>query len=136
VIGRSDAHGTTTMRPFHLDSERWDQSWSFTVVKGVFEDELASLDLTYDVTHYPTSVIAGPFGVEEAREWCAQQDQTPDSIQHLDRKFVLRDRKGAVSPPIRIERLSSLSEAEREGAWRVIRADTPFDALGHVRRVS
>lgn len=122
-------------RPDQLAQDAKDQDgWTYIVLRGVASDpEITSFDARYEVTAFPTDLLWGPGRRDAALAWLATVKPGSDSQPHLDRMFAIRCHAGKVFLPCRPEIMLSIPADRRAGAWHVVRADFPNDALAHVR---
>ncbi|WP_317445392.1 hypothetical protein [Streptomyces collinus] len=90
-------------------------------------------DARFETTQYPTEHLWGPVSRSEALAWLDAERPQGDSVEFLDRVFMVRSTGGQVYPPMRPEVAAGLDSALRQGAWHTVRADFPLDAFNHVR---
>jgi hypothetical protein len=85
-------------------------------------------------TRLPCDLLWGPGPLEQLLPSLARyEDQAlTDSVSHLDRLFVLRVDGEQIEDPRSPDDFRASSE--NDGAWHVVIADYPEDALWHVRR--
>jgi hypothetical protein len=107
--------------------------WTCIVLRAVPEDDLTNFDARYERTAYPADLLWGPGSRLEAMEWAKRDEPLPDTTTHLDRLLAIRRDQGKVFLPCRPEMFLNLPADGRGGAWDVVRADFPNDALAHVR---
>ncbi|BDH15386.1 hypothetical protein [Streptomyces hygroscopicus] len=117
--GDSYQHVVVRAIPFVPDS-RWN------------DDHWAEFDTRYETTRFPTDYLWGPGTREEARAWLEREQPEGDSVDFIDRVFLIQDR-GRLLPPIRPAVAAGLPDDERVGVWHAVRADFPDDAFVHVK---
>lgn len=93
----------------------------------------AEFDARYETTQYPADYLWGPGTRSAAAAWLEREQPQGDTIDHLDRVFLVRVHDGQILPPMRPEVAAGVIEAERSGNWYAVRADYPVDAFAHVR---
>lgn len=117
------------------DGSRSDD-WTWVMVRAVPHDEgLMRFDSLFEVTSYPCETLWGPGTMEEATAWLETEQPQADEVDALDRLFLIQYREDRLYLPRRPEIVASLGESDRVGTWYLVRADSPVDAFGHVRRV-
>jgi hypothetical protein len=75
----------------------------------------------------------GPVSRSEAVAWLDAERPQGDSVEFLDRVFMVRSVGDQVYPPMRPEVVAGLDSALCQGTWHTLRADFPLDAFNHVR---
>lgn len=104
------------------------------LVRGVRDDEgLLEFDAQYEHTQFPVELLWGPGTHQGALDWLAQEDPQPDTVDYLDRWFVIRRDAARHEAPRHPAVAVGLPESQRGGQWRLVRADFPSDAFIHVR---
>jgi hypothetical protein len=120
-----------------LDS---DDTWEYAIVRAVHEpmsrdwqEELDRFDSLYEVTAYPADLLWGPGRRADAVAWLNSADPQPDTVDFVDRDFVIRHHAARLYMPMRPETAATLNGTDQEGVWHLVRADHPNDAFNHVR---
>lgn len=109
----------------------------YIVIRGVrFDDRFYEYDASWESTAYPTEFLFGPADAAGVRAWLAANEPQSDTIEFLDRLFVMRTHAGCVSLPRRPQVVLGLSGTRRAGTWWLLRADHPLDAFNHVRHLN
>ncbi|MEU2866884.1 hypothetical protein ABZ672_53265 [Streptomyces mirabilis] len=90
-------------------------------------------DARFETTQYPTEHLWGPVSRSEALAWLDAERPQGDSVEFLDRVFIVRSVGDQVYPPMRPEVVAGLDSALCQGTWHTLRADFPLDAFNHVR---
>jgi hypothetical protein len=104
------------------------------IVRGDRDDEgLFEYDALYENTRIPTDLLWGPGTYRAAARWLDASNPRPDTVDHLDRCFVIGGQDEACDRPRSANVVAALPRSEQEGLWSAIRADTPLDAFTHVR---
>ncbi|MGW1817039.1 hypothetical protein ACWCQM_26140 [Streptomyces sp. NPDC002125] len=123
----------------HVD-EHEDDEYQHVVVRAVpfvpgsrWDDaHWAEFDTLYETTRFPTDYLWGPGTREQARTWLEEERPEGDSVDFIDRVFLVQDHERLL-PPMRPAVAAGLPDNERAGAWHAVRADFPDDAFAHVR---
>ena len=111
--------------------------WACAVVRAVPQDEgLNRLDALYESTAYPCDLLWGPGSWEDACAWLEREQPPEDEVDVLDRLFLFQRHEGRIYLPRSPDTTAGLAEEKRHGAWYLIRADYPADALRHARAVA
>lgn len=105
------------------------------LVRAYPEDDLASYDSLYEVTHHPCEFLWGPGSWPDAQAWLQQQRLIGDEAATLDRLFMLRYNDKRLYLPQVAPIAAGLDAELQEGIWYLIRADSPNDAFSHQRQV-
>ncbi len=103
------------------------------LVRGVPGDDLFEFDVRYENTRFPAQLLWGPGSYPDALSWLAQHEPRSDTVEYLDRWFVIRRAEGRTELPCRLEVVAGRPEQERSGHWSLVRADSPNDAFIHVK---
>ncbi len=133
VLGWSrqgDAAGT--FLPEQLASYPDVADWRFIVVLGV--DRGGAVDdfhSDFELTPLPTSLLHGEDGLEPTLEWLSREAGQVDTVEILDRYFVIN--LGDRLWPRSVGQFAALHSSERTGRWLLVQADSPFDAFAHAR---
>lgn len=108
--------------------------WTFLLIRGAFNDQnLSSFSSEFELTTFPTDYLWGPGNREDALQWLRVEKPVGDAVTHLDRIFIFNVSKREVSLPIRQDVAIAILDGSRGGDWILAKADTPFDALAHLR---
>lgn len=131
-----DSAGDRRVR-FHVDlleAPGIDKDWTYLLVRAVEAGEdLWEFDSRFEMTRFPSQLLWGPGSWDDAVSWYRAAKPQPDTVDHLDRFFMIRVHDGGVDLPRRPEVTAGLSAHQRSGTWHLIRADYPNDAFLHVR---
>lgn len=122
------------MRADQLADSTEPADWKYLIMRGVVADEFWSFDAQLETTRFPSEYLSGPVARWQALEWLAKHNLESDSVEYLDRVFVVRVFEGAIAvyrPSIAV----ALTGDDRSGKWHLIRADFPDDAFNHVRHL-
>jgi hypothetical protein len=112
------------------------RDWRHAVIRCVPEDpDLLFFDSRYESTRFPAQVVHGAENMSRTKAWLRKHALSADTCDILDRTFLVRVTGTDVYRPISEETAKSLPQAERDGRWYSILADTPCDALNHVRHL-
>lgn len=134
VIGWSpDATEKSILWPEQLRTDTR-QDWSYLIVLAVGRpDDLWEFDARYEVTRWPAELLWGPGTRADGIAWLDSTQPQGDQVQYLDRLFAVKVDGAKVYLPQRPEILLGLPAEDRRCHWRLIRADYPPDAWGHMR---
>ncbi len=91
-------------------------------------------DSWYERTALPSSYLWGPGTVAEAIAWHDSQMPEGDNVDTIDRWFAIRQGPSSLET-IDAATLHSVREADRDGVWSLVQADSPGDAVNHVRHL-
>ncbi|MEV4072006.1 hypothetical protein [Nonomuraea fuscirosea] len=117
--------------PADLDPEKL----THVIVRAVRHDPtLTYFDARFETTLYPCQLLWGPGTWADAVEWLAAEQPTPDTIDILDRQFMIRFHGERIYLPQQVNVAAQLPDADRYGTWYLVRADFPNDALNHLRQ--
>jgi len=122
-------------QPANLSEERDRRDWQFVVLLAVeSDDELFEFHSDIESTMFPTRLLSGPLGWQDTIDWLEVHKPDPDRVEVLDRWFVARlgSHDWARNPG----QFAGLPPSDRQGAWMLIQADVPADAIVHARTVS
>jgi hypothetical protein len=110
--------------------------WTWVVVCGVLHDEgLMHFDSLFEVTQYPCDLLWGPGSGADAAAWVKRELPLGDTVDVLDRLFLVQYRGDRLYRPRRPGIALGLADSERAGTWSLIRADSAIAAFGHARNV-
>lgn len=93
----------------------------------------AEFDARFETTQFPADYLWGPGSRSDALAWLNAEQPKGDTVDYVDRVFMLREHDGHLYPPMHPEVAAGLTEAERHGTWHTVRADFPEHAFAHVR---
>jgi hypothetical protein len=140
VIAWNDAGSISMGSPDAFAGAEETEGYSHVVVRSVslpgaqVEDpHWMEFDTQFETTQYPTEYLWGPGGRSEAMAWLDAERPKGDSVDFLDRVFMVRSSGDQVYPPMRPGVVVGLDSAFRQGTWHTLRADFPLDAFNHVR---
>lgn len=131
-----DGESIVTLYPdqLRLDPDRED--WEYVIIRAHRHDGgLPTFDTCFELTNVPAELLWGPGAIEDAIEWFGSTNPAPDYVEFLDRLFAIRVEDGHCDMPRRVPVAAGLEEPERAGAWHLVRADMPMDALSHTRSI-
>jgi hypothetical protein len=94
---------------------------------------IMEFDNSFEKTDFPTELLWGPGSYEGALRWLDDARPQQDSRDHTDRWFVIRVVGEVVHLPRDPANAARAAEADASGTWHLLRADTPKDALLHIR---
>lgn len=109
---------------------------TFIALRAVADDDLRFYNASFENTTYPAELLWGPGTQAELRAWAADNDDQADTVDYLDRLFVVRATDRTASPPMRPSVAAGLQDKERLGQWHLLRADYPADASQHARALA
>jgi hypothetical protein len=110
--------------------------WTWVLVRAVPHDEgLMRFDSLFEVTNYPCELLWGPGTAGEAAEWMGRERPLGDTVDVLDRLFLVQYHGNRLYLPRCPEIALGLASPERAGTWFLIRADSAMAAFGHARNV-
>lgn len=111
--------------------------WTWVLVRAVPHDEgLMRFDSLFEVTAYPCELLWGPTSTADAVAWAERELPQGDTVDVLDRLFLVQHHKDRLYLPRRPEITAlGLTGSERAGTWSLIRADSPVEAFVHARNV-
>ncbi|MCX4596913.1 hypothetical protein OG819_46980 [Streptomyces sp. NBC_01549] len=99
-----------------------------------FEDAYwAEFDARFETTQFPAEYLWGPGSRSDALAWLDAEQPKGDTVDYVDRVFMLREHDGQLYPPMHPEVAAGLTEGEQHGTWHTVRADFPEHAFTHVR---
>lgn len=99
-----------------------------------YEDpQWAAFDTRFETTQFPAEYLWGPGSRSDALAWLDAEQPKGDTVDYLDRVFMLREHDGQLYPPMHPEVAAGLTEEERRGTWHTVRADFPQHAYTHIR---
>jgi hypothetical protein len=111
-----------------LPAEPMDET-TFVTVRAVPGDSLRFYDSLHENTAYPVDLLWGPGTQPALQEWAATAEDRVDTVDYLDRLFLVRVQGRAVRPAV----AAGLSADGRPRDWQVVRANHPEDASRHAR---
>jgi hypothetical protein len=110
--------------------------WTWVLVRAVPHDEgLMRFDSLFEVTAYPCELLQGPASTGDAAAWAVRELPLGDTVDVLDRLFLVQYDRDRLYLPRRPEVALGLADSERAGTWSLIRADSPAEAFMHARNV-
>jgi hypothetical protein len=110
--------------------------WTWILVRAVPHDEgLMRFDSLFEVTEYPCDLLWGPGSAVDAATWAERERPLGDSVDVLDRLFLVQYRGDRLYLPRRPEIALGLADSERAGTWSLICADNAIAAFAHARNV-
>jgi hypothetical protein len=110
--------------------------WTWVLVRAVPHDEgLMRFDSLFEVTEYPCEMLWGPGNATDAAIWAARERPMGDTVEVLDRLFLVQYHGDRLYLPRRPEIALGLPDSERAGTWSLLRADNPTAAFAHARNV-
>jgi hypothetical protein len=128
--GTGGSVGLAEVLPYHTSLH----DATVLLVRGVREDEdLFEFDSGYEKTYFPTELLWGPGGYEDALRWLDETRPQPDTVDHLDRWFMMRTENNLLHLPRRPAVVAGLAKPEQGGCWYLVQADFPKDAFTHIR---
>ncbi|MEU1731659.1 hypothetical protein [Streptosporangium sp. NPDC020145] len=105
------------------------------IVRAVLHDQtLTYFDARFETTLYPCQLLWGPGNWANAVKWLASEHPTPDTVDILDRQFMIRFHEERIYLPQQINVAAGLPGVDRHGTWYLVRADFPNDAFNHLRQ--
>ncbi|MER8119863.1 hypothetical protein [Streptomyces sp. NPDC094031] len=96
----------------------------------------SAFDARFETTQFPTEYLWGPGSRSAALAWLDAEQPKGDTVDYVDRVFMLREYDDKVYAPMRPEVAAGLTEEEQRGTWHTVRADFPEHAFAHVRGLS
>lgn len=96
----------------------------------------SAFDARFETTQFPSDYLWGPGSRSDALAWLDSEQPKGDTVDYVDRVFMLREHDGQVYPPMRPEVAAGLTEEEQRGTWHTVRADFPEHAFAHVRSLN
>ncbi|MEU2930567.1 hypothetical protein ABZ636_36895 [Streptomyces sp. NPDC007251] len=93
----------------------------------------SAFDARFETTQFPADYLWGPGSHSEALAWLDAHHPEGDTVDYVDRVFMLREHDGHLYPPMRTEVAAGLTGEEQRGTWHTVRADFPEHAFAHVR---
>ncbi|MGV9309533.1 hypothetical protein ACWDLG_39720 [Nonomuraea sp. NPDC003727] len=137
VLSRNEQQFALTPAEAFLHQEEYDaRGWRHAVIRCVEGDpDLCLFDSRYESTRFPTQVLHGPADKAHTLAWLRKHAPAGDTCEILDRTFFVRVTGTTMYRPVGEETARRLPESQRHGHWYAITADTPGDALNHVRHV-
>ncbi|MEH1012540.1 hypothetical protein V6U90_05375, partial [Micromonospora sp. CPCC 206060] len=115
-------------------SELDDPTWSWILLRGDFHDpDLTHFDARYNTTRFPSEYIWGPGSKLEAASWISLNQPEPDTVELVDRLFVIHHQESRLFLPQEPAVAAGLSPDERRGKWYLVRADASNDAFYCIR---
>jgi hypothetical protein len=105
------------------------------VLATLHDPDLADYDALYETTNRPCDYLWGPGTTDEAAEWLQQNPQTGDQAVVNDRLFLLHYHDDRLYLPQKPAIAASIIGPAADGAWYLLRADTPIAAFHHQRCV-
>lgn len=140
VIAWNDAGSIRLGTPDAFAGAEDTEGYSHVVVRSaslpgmqVEDSHWMEFDTWFETTQYPTEYLWGPGGRSEVLAWLDAEGPQGDSVDILDRVFMIRSSGDQVYPPMRPEIVIGLDTTLRQGTWHTVRADFPVDAFNHVR---
>jgi len=110
--------------------------WTWILVRAVPHDEgLMRFDSLFEATSYPCELLWGPTNIEDAVAWAVRELPQGDTVDVLDRLFLVQYHGDRLYLPRRPEIALGLTGSDRAGTWSLICADSPADAFMHARSV-
>ncbi len=134
VLARNNAGTMELLRPAQLRTSTYPDGWEFTILLAVWGDTFWSYHPEFESTAYPAECLYQAESQAQVISWLDVNGSAADSVDYLDRVFLIRE--GATGPdrPRRPSMAATLGNDLREGRWHAVRADYPSDAHAHVRR--
>jgi hypothetical protein len=105
------------------------------LVKANRHDELFNFDAQYETTGTPCELLWGPGPWPQAAEWLQRELPAEDTVELLDRDFLVRYHDFRVYLPRNPDLAAGLGPQERTGEWFLIRADHPVEVFSHARQL-
>ncbi|OQR61992.1 hypothetical protein B6E66_21735 [Streptomyces maremycinicus] len=93
----------------------------------------SAFDTRFETTQFPAEYLWGPGSRSDALAWLDAEQPKGDTVDYLDRVFMLRDHDGQLYPPMHPEVAAGLTKEEQRGTWHTVRADFPQHAYTHIR---
>ncbi|MFE3410561.1 hypothetical protein ACFXMT_20235 [Streptomyces mirabilis] len=93
----------------------------------------AEFDARFETTQFPAEYLWGPGSRSDALAWLDAEQPKGDTVDYVDRVFMLREHNGQLYPPMHPEVAAGLTGEEQRGTWHTVRADFPEHAFAHVR---
>ncbi|MER6376896.1 hypothetical protein ABT255_53455 [Streptomyces mirabilis] len=93
----------------------------------------AEFDARFETTQFPAEYLWGPGSRSDALAWLDAEQPKGDTVDYVDRVFMLREHNGQLYPPMHPEVAAGLTGEEQRGTWHTLRADFPEHAFAHVR---
>ncbi|MFI6494574.1 hypothetical protein [Streptomyces sp. NPDC050564] len=119
------------------------EGFVYLLIRSVFRPEgglqdahWAAFDTRFETTQFPTDYLWGPGSRSDALAWLKEQQPTGDTVDYIDRVFLLREHDGQLYPPMRPDVAAGLLPEEQSGTWHSVRADFPEHAFAHVRELN
>lgn len=98
---------------------------TWVIVRAVPHDEgLMRFDSLFEVTEYPCELLWGPGSAADAVAWVERERPLGDTVEVLDRLFLVQYYGDRLYFPRRPEIALGLVDSERAGTWSLIRADS------------
>lgn len=136
LLGRSPDGGSRTLGyPAAMTPQQEKEGWHYFVVRAFRHDgALMESEPPFDRTNIPVDLVWGPGSSRDALMWIDLNGPAPDTVDHLDRLFLVRVVNGIAAYPVAVEMANKIEDEDRQsGETYLVRADLPLDALGHVR---
>jgi hypothetical protein len=128
--------GLYRCRPDQLANHEAVLDWRGIAVRAVPHDpDLFEFDARCERTSFPTDILWGPGTRAEVERWLAARQPLGDTVQHLDRLFLVRRDADKVFIPCRPETFLAVPAIRKAGRWHAVKADFPNDAFAHVRHI-
>ncbi|WP_260845015.1 hypothetical protein [Streptomyces sp. SLBN-31] len=96
----------------------------------------SAFDARFETTQFPADYLWGPGSRRDALAWLDAEQPKGDTVDYVDRVFMLREHDGQVYAPMHPEVAAGLTAEEQRGTWHTVRADFPEHAFAHVRGLS
>ncbi len=96
---------------------------------------LADFDAPYESTYWPCDLLCGPGTWAEAGAWLGQRQPSADQAETIDRLFLIQYDGDLLYLPRNSATAAALGEDVHAGTWYLVRADSPFPAFNHQRRL-
>jgi hypothetical protein len=110
--------------------------WTWVLVRAVPHDGgLMRFDSLFEVTEYPCGLLWGPGSAGDAATWAGREQPLGDTVDVLDRLFLVEYHGDRLYLPRRPEIALGLADSGRAGTWSLIRADSAMAAFIHARNV-
>ncbi|MFF7602952.1 hypothetical protein [Streptomyces mirabilis] len=140
VMAWNDAGSVCMAQADALRDDTGAEGFLYVLIRSVsglgsqYEDpHWAAFDSRFETTQFPAEFLWGPGSRSEALAWLDAEQPKGDTVDYLDRVFMLREHDGQLYPPMRPEVAAGLTEEEQRGTWHTIQADFPQHAFTHVR---
>jgi hypothetical protein len=106
---------------------------SVVVLASAGDPDLGDYDALYETTNRPWDWLWGPGTPSEALAWLRNDSPPGDQAEIIDRLFLLRYHDSLLWLPQKPA--TAAATRNTAGTWYLLRADSPFPAFNHQRRV-